>query len=232
MVDPDHCRVHVRGRHEVARAHLEAARDLAIELQLGGIGTKVAAAGHGGDTVGDLRLDHDDGRADGRHLLHELEDQRCRHLVGQVRDELVGHRGRGNLAERGHGIGHVLGRDAQGVAHEQRELLGIAGARRGEHLLELVVGLERHHGRAGLQHRHRQGADAGAHLEHDVVGAKLRKVADLLDNRIVDQEVLSQAMLGCKAELLEDRAGRRGRGQTRAHPTSCPWPGAGRARRP
>ena len=82
-----------------------------------------------------------------------------------------------------------------------------------EHGLKLRVHLNRYDPGGILQQRKGERADTRPDLEHTLVGTQLGQSADALDHMVVDEEVLSQAVFGGKAEFLEQVARRSRIGQ-------------------
>ena len=123
----------MRRRHKAARRHLKATRHLRIQAEL----CRIAAIGlvtrHCGNAIGNLLLHHDDGTLERRHRLEELQDDRRRHVIGQVRDK---HR---RLTARS--LLSLLRTHLERVSHDKAEV-GIVGGMGVEHRLELGVGLD------------------------------------------------------------------------------------------
>ena len=122
-------------------------------------------------------MHHDDGTLERRHRLEELQDDRRRHVIGQVRDK---HR---RLTARS--LLNLLRAHPERVAHDKTEV-GIVGGMGVEHRLELGVGLDRRDARRLLQQRKRQSTATRTHLEYALVACKLGKLADTLDHMVVD----------------------------------------------
>ena len=85
-----------------------------------------------------------------------------------------------------------------------------------EHRLKLGIGLNRRNAHRLLQQGQRQRAATRANLKHALIACKLSKLTDAFDHMVVDQEVLAQAMLGRKAELLQQLPSCRGICQRRS----------------
>ena len=64
-----------------------------------------------------------------------------------------------------------------------------------KHRGQIGVALDRHHAPRALQQRNSESSDSRTHFKHVIRGVKLRKLDDLLQNRIVNQEVLAERML-------------------------------------
>ena len=139
-------------------------------------------------------MHHDDGTLERRHRLEKLQNDRRRHVIGQVRDKYRG------LAAGG--LLNLLRAHLKRVAHDKAEV-GIVGGMGVEHRFELGICFDRRDARRLLQQRKRERANARTNLEHALIARKLGKLANALDHMVVDQEVLAQAMLGRKAKLLQ-----------------------------
>ena len=75
-----------------------------------------------------------------------------------------------------------------------------------KHRGQIGVALDRHHAPRALQQRNSESSDSRTHFKHVIRGVKLRKLDDLLQNCIVNQEVLAERMLRRKTMLLQDIA--------------------------
>lgn len=92
------------------------------------------------------------------------------------------------------------------VLRDEGEAIGPRLERVFEHGGQIGVALHRHHAPRALQQRDGERPDSRTHFKHVVGRIKLRKLDDLLQNRIVDQEVLPERMLRRKPMLLQDIA--------------------------
>ena len=184
----------MRRRHKATRRHLKATRNLRIQAELCCIATIGLVTRHCSNAIGNLLLIHDDGALERRHRLEELQDDRRRHVIGQVRDKYRRLTARSLL--------NLLRRYPERIAHDKAEV-GVVSGVGIEHRLELGIGLDRRDTRRLLQQRKRKRANARANLEHALIARKLGKLANALNYMVVDQEVLAQAMLGRKAKLLQ-----------------------------
>ena len=167
----------MRRRHKATRRHLKATRHLRIQAELCRIAAIGLVARHCGNAIGNLLLHHDDGTLERRHRLEELQDDRRRHVIGQVRDK---HR---RLTARS--LLNLLRRHPERVAHDKAEV-GIVGGVGVEHRLELGICFDRRDARRFLQQRKRQRTATRTHLEYALVTCKLGKLADTLDHMVVD----------------------------------------------
>ena len=184
----------MRRRHKAARRHLKATRHLRIQAELCRIAAIGLIARRRGNAIGNLLLHHDDGTLERRHRLEKLQNDRRRHVIGQVRDKYRG------LAASS--LLNLLRAHLERIAHNKAEV-GIVGSMGIEHRLELGIGLDRRDARSLLQQRKRQRAATRADLEHALIARKFSELTDTFDHMVVDQEVLAQAMLGRKAKLLQ-----------------------------
>lgn len=64
-----------------------------------------------------------------------------------------------------------------------------------KHRGQIGVALDRHHAPRTLQQRNSESSDSRTHFKHVIEGVKPRKLDDLLQNCIVDQEILTERML-------------------------------------
>ena len=181
-------------RHKATRRHLKATRYLRIQAKLCRIAAIGLVARHCGNAIGNLLLHHDDGAFERRHRLEKLQNDRRRHVIGQVRDKYRRLTARSLL--------NLLRAHLKRVAHDKAEV-GIVGGVGVEHRFELRIGLNGRNARRFLQQRERERTNARANLEHALIARELGKLANALNYMVVDQEVLAQAMLGRKAKLLQ-----------------------------
>ena len=184
----------MRCRHKATWRHLKATRNLRTQAEL----CRVAAIGlvtrHRGNAIGNLLLNHDHGTLERGHRLEELQDDRRRHVIGQVRDKY--------RRLTACSLLNLPRRHLERVAHDKAEV-GIVGGMGIEHRFEFGIGLDRRDARRLLQQRERERTNARANLEHALIARELGKLANALNYMVVDQEVLAQAMLGRKAKLLQ-----------------------------
>ena len=122
-------------------------------------------------------MHHDDGTLERRHRLEKLQNDRRRHVIGQVRDKYRG-LAAGSLL-------NLLRAHLKRVAHDKVEV-GVVGGVSIEHRLELGICLNRRDARRFLQQRKCQRTATRTHLEYALVTCKLGKLADTLDHMIVD----------------------------------------------
>ena len=64
-----------------------------------------------------------------------------------------------------------------------------------KHRGQIGVALDRHHAARAFQQRNSERPNSRTHFKHVIGGVKLRKLDDLLQNCIVNQEVLAERML-------------------------------------
>ena len=103
----------------------------------------------------------------------------------------------------------ALVRHAKRIAHDIGEV-GVVGSVGEQHRLERGIHLDGDDARRLLHERERERTDARPHLEHALRARKLGKLADALDHMVVDEEVLTELVLGGQPELVEQFA-RRGK---------------------
>lgn len=148
-------------------------------------------AGAGGEPVGDLGLDHDQGAVDGGERREHVQQHRHGDVVREVGDQRGG-RGAGQLG------------DVHRVTVHQREAVGAVGhpgrdgvrQRGGQHLVDLDGGDPV----GGLQQAQGQRAEARADLDHDIVGPDLGGPDDPADGVGVDDEILAALLGGADAQ--------------------------------
>ena len=167
----------MRRRHKAARRHLKATRHLRIQAELCRIAAIGLIARRRGNAIGNLLLHHDDGTLERRHRLEKLQNDRRRHVIGQVRNKYRG------LAAGG--LLNLLRANLKRVAHDKAEV-GIVGGVGIEHRLKLGIGLNGRNARRFLQQRKCQRTATWTHLEYALVTCKLGKLADTFDHMIVD----------------------------------------------
>ena len=150
-------------------------------------------AGRGGDPLGDLALDHEDGPLRPRRVPEQPVEDRARHVVGQVRDDVV--RRREQRARSWSSASPSMRWSlpgAVGIGHGPRDLGG--ESRRGGR--ERVVELDRRHRRARGEQAAGQDAESRADLE-DPPSRRRRGVGeDRVEDVDVGEEVLRQAVAG------------------------------------
>ncbi len=136
----------------------------------------------GEEAVGDLSLNHHRPLRDRREPVEALDDDRRRHVVGQVRNEL-GRRGleiagieRDRVDEADVDVGSLAEAVLQVRRQPPVELDGVDMS----DPVGQVLG---------------QCARARADFEHDVVGAELGEPADDAEDVLVDEEVLAELLL-------------------------------------
>lgn len=164
----------------------------------------VPGAGRGRETFGDLALDGDEEASAARVIEEEREHQGRGGAVGQVGDEREG-----PIAERGEGGGGERALVLEAVAFDQRETGSEFGMspeafaiERGEAGVELAgddVAATR-------EEFFRERSGAGADLKNEVSGADAAGIHELADEVVVDEEVLTERLLGREAPGIEELA--------------------------
>ena len=174
----DERRVDIRRRPEDRSRHRVEAGALGGELNEHRDGAVGLRARGGEEAVGDLPLHHHTPQADTWKPVEALDDDRSRHVVRQVRDE---------LAWSGIELGWV---ERECVAEVEVHALVVWQVR-----LERAVDLDRVHEPDPLGQEAREDAEAGADLEHDVGRFEVREPLDHAQDVLVDQEVLAELLL-------------------------------------
>ena len=100
----------------------------------------------------------------------------------------------------------VLFRKLERVFRDEGEAISPRLERVLKHRGQIGVALDRHHAPRTLQQRNSESSDSRTHFKHVIEGVKLRKLDDLLQNCIVDQEILTERMFRRKTMLLQDIA--------------------------
>jgi hypothetical protein len=159
-----------------------------------------AAAGPGGEPVGDLRLHHDEDPLEARQVLEGGEQDRHGHVVREVRHErrrrLAGQEAR---VGKSHGVRLDDLEAPRGGRRELGDGLRQCGRQR-------RVDLDRDDVRLGLQQRERERAETGTDLEDPLARADARGAHDAANGSGVVHEVLAERLRGADPEPAGERA--------------------------
>ena len=86
----------------------------------------------------------------------------------------------------------------------KREAIGPFGQRSFQHRRKVAVALNRNHMTATLQQSLGERSDARANLQNEIVRHQTRKIGDLLNDIVINQEVLTKRMLCGQPMRLKD----------------------------
>ncbi len=191
--------IHMRRRQEVIPAYREHAYGHRTQRQLDCIGTVILAARLGCHATSHLPLHHDRNACKGGKAGQVFQHQRSRYTIGKIRYELIW-----DMSLQ------VSSLQVQGILAYQEETVAQLSQRILQHIQQRRIPLHRYDEPGMLEQSMSERPYAGTHLQDRIRFAHLRQIKDTTDDAVVDEEILSEGLLGRQSETLQHGASCRG----------------------